>query len=382
MKQKSVLLLVSYGQSNLGDDLLMWNYLEFLKERHFSEIYVNANTTQFIPEPIKKAYPHLRIINTYETSVLKYIKLIKKVDCIVYGGGTLYKELYSSTGRSKYSVIIRMMGFNVLARLFGTKLYHLNIGIGALKTKTGRLISKLALASSTLTIFRDQESYDFAKNTLHVSPRKIKKSTDGLFLNHIWEKTWHSTELMIDRNKWKNVIGINVLSDIPDWVDREHYIAVMRQFVSEQLDQGNYLVFMPFQHRFNPRNDLLFTEEIFGDILEPYGNYTLLKEVPIDLASSYLQQCDLFVGMRFHSLLLATVNQVPFVAVAYDTKCWRFIEESQYKYAIKLEDLQVGSLNTLCQEALRSKAKIKAQLSMVARQTYARAKEDVRTLSL
>lgn len=31
MKQKKVLLLGSYGQSNLGDDLLMWNYLELLR---------------------------------------------------------------------------------------------------------------------------------------------------------------------------------------------------------------------------------------------------------------------------------------------------------------------------------------------------------------
>jgi len=382
MKLKSVLLLGSYGQSNLGDDLLMWNYLEFLKERRFSEIYVNANTTQFIPDPIKKAYPDLHIVDTYKTSVLEYIKLIKKVDCIVYGGGTLYKELYSSTGRSRYSVIIRMMGFNIVAKLLGTKLYHLNIGIGALKTKTGRFISKLALASSTLTVFRDQESYDFAKNILHISPGKIKKSTDGLFLNHIWEKTWHNAGLTIDRNKWKNVIGINVLSDIPDWVDREHYITVMRQFVKAQLDQQNYIVFVPFQHRFNPRNDLLFTEETFGDILQSYENYALLKEVPIDLASSYLQQCDLFVGMRFHSLLLATVNQVPFVAVAYDTKCWRFIEESQYEYAIKLEDLQLENLNILCQKALSSRDEIRAQLGMIARQTYMAAKEDIRTLSL
>ena len=76
MTHKSVLLLGSYGQSNLGDDLLMWNYLEFLKEHQFSEIYVNANTTQFIPDPIKKAYPNLHIIDTYKTSILEYIKLI------------------------------------------------------------------------------------------------------------------------------------------------------------------------------------------------------------------------------------------------------------------------------------------------------------------
>lgn len=382
MKPKSVLLLGSYGQSNLGDDLLMWNYLELLRARRFEHIYVNANTTEFIPAPIKKAYPDLHIVDTYNTSIFEYINLIKKVDCIVYGGGTLYKELYSSTGRSKYSVIIRMMGFNILAKLFGTKLYHLNIGIGALKTRVGRFISKLALAPSTLTIFRDQESYDFAKNKLHISSKKIIKSTDGLFLDHIWEKPWEKKELGINRAKWKNVIGINVLSDIPDWVDRGHYIEIMQKFVVERLDAGDFIVFVPFQHRFNPRNDLLFTEETFGDLLKGRENYLLLDQVPIEEASSCLQQCDLFVGMRFHSLLLSTVNQVPFVAVAYDTKCWRFIEESSYQYAVKLEELELDSLNTLCENALADKISIKKQLGQISKQTYAEAEEDIRTLSL
>lgn len=382
MKQKSVLLLGSYGQSNLGDDLLMWNYLELLKERGFEKIYVNANTTKFIPKPIKKAYPNLEIVDTYNTSITSYISLIKKVDCIVYGGGTLYKELYSSTGRSKYAVIIRMMGFNILAKLLGTKLYHLNIGIGALKTRVGRFISKLALASATFTIFRDQESYDFAKNILHVSENKITKSTDGLFLNHIWEKPWSEAKLKIDRKKWKKVIGINVLSDIPDWVDRDEYLKTMQGVVTKLLDDGNYLVFVPFQHRFNPRNDLKFTTETFADVLKGRKNYTVLNEVPIDGVGSYLKQCDLFIGMRFHSLLLSAVSNMPFVAVAYDTKCWRFIEESNYEYAVKLEELEEERLLTLCKIALQSAPEIKKQLHEISKKMYAEAEEDIRALSL
>jgi len=382
MKQKSVLLLGSYGQSNVGDDILMWNYLELLKSRGFNEIYVNANTTEFIPKPIKDAYPDLKIVDTYNTSVKGYIHLIKSVDCIVYGGGTLYKELYSSTGRSKYAVIVRMMGFNMLAKLFGTNLYHLHIGIGALKTKVGRFISRRALSAATYTIFRDEESYEFAKNVLHIPENTITKSTDGLFLNHIWEKPWHKHSVTIDRKKWKKVIGINVLSDIPDWVDRKHYIATMRSVVKQLIYEDYFLVFVPFQHRFNPRNDLAFTKEVFEDALKDKKNYVILEEVPIDEVSSYLQACDLFIGMRFHSLLLSTVNNVPFVAVAYDTKCWRFIEESNYRFALKLEDLEKEKLLRLCKDTLKHEAEIKDQLTDITEKMYAEAKEDIRALSL
>jgi polysaccharide pyruvyl transferase WcaK-like protein len=201
-------------------------------------------------------------------------------------------------------------------------------------------------------------------------------------LNHIWEKPWHKHSVTIDRKKWKKVIGINVLSDIPDWVDRKHYIATMRSVVKQLIYEDYFLVFVPFQHRFNPRNDLAFTKEVFEDALKDKKNYVILEEVPIDEVSSYLQACDLFIGMRFHSLLLSTVNNVPFVAVAYDTKCWRFIEESNYRFALKLEDLEKEKLLRLCKDTLKHEAEIKDQLTDITEKMYAEAKEDIRALSL
>lgn len=382
MRQKKVLLLGSYGQSNLGDDLLMWNYLELLRDRGYGTIYVNANTIEFIPKVIKEKYPNLHIVNTYKTSLSEYIKIIRSVDCVVYGGGTLYKELYASTGRTPYSVIVRLMGFNVIAKIVGTKLYHLHIGIGSLKTTAGRLISKIAIGSSEFTIFRDQKSYDFAKGTLHIARKKITKSTDGLFINSIWKSVWREAPLSIDRTIYKTVVGINVLSDIPDWVDREAYILEMKKFVETLLKSGVYVVFIPFQNAFNPRNDLVFTKESFGPLLKKYKNHTVLADITIDTISSYIRQCDVFVGMRFHSLLLSTVNEIPFVAVAYDTKCWRFISEIKYRHAIELENLTAESLQNAYEGALSSRKSIKKQLHTVSAELYTEGEEGLRTLTL
>jgi len=371
---KQVLLLGSYGQSNLGDDLLMWNYLQLLKQQGFEMIHVNANTVEQIPEPVRKSFPDLNIINTYETSMLDYIKLIRQVDCVVYGGGTLYKELYGSTGRGKYSVIIRMMGFNILARLFGAPVYHLNIGIGSLKTAMGRWITKRALMAAKHSIFRDQKSYDYALETLQLPSGKITKSTDGLFLNHVWEKPWKNKKLSIDRAKYRRVVGVNILSDIPDWVDRTKYILTMQTFVGELISAGDYVVLVPFQHAFNPRNDKAFMEDVFAKEAAMEA-CELLPQVAIDEISSVLQQCDVFVGMRFHSLLLSLVNHVPFVAVAYDTKCWRFVQETNYPYALELEKLDIKTLLEQYEHAAKTAANTKKQLATISDQLYEEAKE-------
>jgi polysaccharide pyruvyl transferase WcaK-like protein len=382
MKQNKVLLLGSYGQSNLGDDLLMWNYLQFLQTHGATEIYVNANTTKYIPEAVKKAFPNIKVINTYKTPLLQYVQLIKKVDYILYGGGTLYKELYASTGRSRYSVIIRLMGFNFVAKLLGTRVYHLHIGIGSLKTKVGRFITKLALTFATKTIFRDKQSFEFARDTLKVPAGKIARSVDGLFIDPIWQTPWHKKPLKIDRKKYKRVVGINVLSDIPDWIDREAYVKTMQQFVTALLKKGDFVVFIPFQTAFNARNDLVFMSETFKKQLQPYSNYELLSDVPIDLVHSYMTQCDILVGMRFHSLLLATVCQLPFVAIAYDTKCWRYIEEINYPYALQLENLSYDTLMQRYEETFKNKAAIRSQLQNITKQMYNQAEDGLRTLNL
>jgi polysaccharide pyruvyl transferase WcaK-like protein len=382
MKQNKVLLLGSYGQSNLGDDLLMWNYLQFLQTHGATEIYVNANTTKYIPEAVKKTFPNIKVINTYKTPLLQYVQLIKKVDYILYGGGTLYKELYASTGRSRYSVIIRLMGFNFVAKLLGTRVYHLHIGIGSLKTKVGRFITKLALTFATKTIFRDKQSFEFARDTLKVPAGKIARSVDGLFIDPIWQTPWHKKPLKIDRKKYKRVVGINVLSDIPDWIDREAYVKTMQQFVTALLKKGDFVVFIPFQTAFNARNDLVFMSETFKKQLQPYSNYELLSDVPIDLVHSYMTQCDILVGMRFHSLLLATVCQLPFVAIAYDTKCWRYIEEIDYPYALQLENLSYDTLMQRYEETFKNKAAIRSQLQNITKQMYNQAEDGLRTLNL
>lgn len=381
--KKSILLLGSYGQSNIGDDLLMWNYLNLVKDQGFTTIYVNVNDTSLIPKPITKAFPNLTIINTYKTSMSDYITIIKKVDCIAYGGGTIYKELYASTGRSKYSVIIRLMGFNVIANLLKTNVYHLNIGIGSLKTWLGKFITTRALNAASLTTFRDETSYATAKNTLHISPKKIMQSTDGLFLNDVWTKQWSpipaSTAKLL---KGKNVIGVNVLSDIPDWVNREHYIATMRSFLKKILsDPKNHVLFIPFQHAFNPRNDYIFTKETFGDLLKEHKNCTLPDSIPIDEIAAYLRACNVFVGMRFHGLLLSAVNHVPFVAVAYDTKCWRFVSEVNYQHAIKLEDISADALYDHYTRAKNDKT-VPLRLTAISKQLYAAGKESLRTIRL
>lgn len=363
---KKVLLLGTYGQTNLGDDLLMWNYLQYLRDRGYKEIYVNANSSKNIPQVIKDTFPDLKVLLTYKTTLGGWVRVLRQVDCVVYGGGTVYKELYGSTGRGRYSVIGRIMVFNLLARLLGVRIYHLHIGIGVLKTRLGRLITRAALRLSNVTIFRDAESYAIARNDLKVPANTICQSTDGLFMNDRWLAAWNPAP-RLPRHTHKRVVGINMLADIPDWVDRRTYIAAMREFITGLIADKALVVLLPFQHDFNPNNDLKFMQQHIVKHFKGTANLVVVDHVSIDQAVAYLQQLDVFVGMRFHSLLLATAVGTPYIGIAYDTKCWRFLKEAQYPYALQLEDMQASNLNETYDALVRNLPKAVGILKAVTK---------------
>lgn len=378
---KRVLLLGSYGQTNLGDDLLMYNYVQFLKERGCEEIIVNASVAKNIPKSITELIPKLTVFETYNASPVQFLNIIKSVDTVVYGGGTVFKELYSSTGRSPYSVIARILAFNLAARLFGKPIYNLHIGTGSIKTFLGRTITKLCLRLSTLTIFRDKTSYDYTRQVLHLPKHKVTYATDGLFLNDIWQKPWKKASLRLPKNR--TVIGMNLLSDIPDWVERETYLNTMREFINELLsDDKNFIVFMPLQHDFNPHNDFIFIQNEILPYITKRDSFVLLKQLPLENVSSYFRQLDVFIGMRFHSLLIATVNQVPFVSVSYDTKCVRFLEESGHPYAVKLEQASSKNLMAMYQKLLQKRPEASKLLETITATHFERARRQVEEIEL
>ncbi|HSW74999.1 MAG TPA: polysaccharide pyruvyl transferase family protein [Candidatus Saccharimonadales bacterium] len=374
MKEPSALLLGAYGQTNLGDDLLLYDYLKLLVERGFTKITINASVAKFIPQVILDEFPlaSIEIFETYNTSPLELFKRMLKTDVIVYGGGTVFKELYATTGRKPYAVIANVAAFNTAARLLGKKVYGFHLGIGTIKTRLGRWFSRRAIMASTKTTFRDEASYDYAKNVLKLPENKIELSTDGLFTNRDWQKPWHTLQLpkTITARKNGKLVGVNVLSDIPDWVDRKKYVKNLCDFIDALIERGDYVVLLPFQYDFNKHSDLYFMEHEIVPKLKHKKGYYIAKDLALDNIISALQQVDVLVGLRFHSLLLATVANTPFVALAYDTKCWRYTTEINYPYALKIEEFDAEQLMEQYEKVCKDSAKIKAKLTREADKNF------------
>jgi polysaccharide pyruvyl transferase WcaK-like protein len=101
---------------------------------------------------------------------------------------------------------------------------------------------------------------------------------------------------------------------------------------------------VPFQKDFSPSNDYAFMlANIAPSILE-HPNCSLRADVSVDNVTAVFAELDQFVGMRFHSLVLAATTGTPFVGISYDIKCETFLAESAYDHWIALEDVDAGRL--------------------------------------
>jgi polysaccharide pyruvyl transferase WcaK-like protein len=368
-KQLKALLLGSFGQANIGDDILMNNFVKYLQSEGFSKIYANASDISHIPSRLREK---VIVKETYKTSVIEWLKTIRAVDAVFYGGGTIYKELYASTGRKKYAVIIRMAVFNAVASFFGKPVYNLNIGIGTLNTRIGKIITKMGLLFSTYTIFRDPQSYDFAKNILKINHAKISSGKDGLFIDNNWHRP-RDKKSILPKPK---VIGFNALYAIPDWINYDNYLKEIRLFLNYLLKNNYFIVFIPFQYAVNAMDDKKFMETNLVPYLDRQ-NYKIIDSPALDELINIYNNIDMLIGMRFHSLLLGLSTATPFLSIEYDTKCTRFMEEHSYPHSVKIEKLSFDSLKNSFLNLVNERQDVHKNLDTLARKLYSNEPSDM-----
>jgi polysaccharide pyruvyl transferase WcaK-like protein len=69
----------------------------------------------------------------------------------------------------------------------------------------------------------------------------------------------------------------------------------------------------------------------------PESSYIVCDDLSLSDLKPVFEQLDYFVGMRFHSLLASTIFQTPFIALEYDTKCTRLMQDMRYPHSVLLE---------------------------------------------
>lgn len=361
---RRALLLGAYGQSNLGDDLLLEAFLDLLAEVGVTEVDVNVAEPDAVPAALLAGRPGVRLFSTYRTPPWRMLGLLRRADLVCYGGGTVFKELNASTGRSRYAVLLGVAAWNTVASALRTPVHGWGIASGTLRTRFGRALTRWALSRATHTAFRDRESVEQAL-AIGVRPDKVSLGVDGLFS---LPRPVPPTSPADDRDR-RTVIGLNALSDVADDVDRERYLGELARFLGGLDPARHEVLLLPFQTGVNPSNDLTFLREQVAAGL-PDGLVTIAEQLDLHSIGEQLGRCDVLVGMRFHSLLLATAHGVPFVGLSYDPKCRRYLDAIDHPHRVELTDLDADGLRAAVDAVLDTAAVERARLAGVAEREF------------
>ncbi|AZC14429.1 polysaccharide pyruvyl transferase family protein [Microbacterium sp. ABRD28] len=309
---RRILLLGTHGQHNIGDELLLETFLHELGDDHDYVIntYDRADTAarlgdRYLYTLIDTARDRWSLLRHLWTSEL-----------VVFAGGSILKELSAATRRPRYATLLMIWAVVLGARLAGrTPIAMLNIGVGPLRTRRGRLLARLILASVSFVTVRDAASLEMCRRI--GAARRVRPSTDAVFgVSPRWLRGGDD-DRVDGSGPWRIALNLNHDVEAPELWD-----AAMRA-LSEALtvlaaERSIELHLLPMQSRGKEHDDAT----VLRAFARSLPGVPVVEHAPEDHrdVASIISSCDVVVAERLHALITASKLGIPVVPLIYDTK--------------------------------------------------------------
>lgn len=279
---KKILIFGYFGFGNLGDELILLSLIKNLKQMgNFSISVLSAN-------PLKTS-EEFKVKAIKRNNVFSVIKEIFNNDILLGAGGLLQDKT------SKKSILY-YLGLIFLGKLFGKKVILFSQGIGPINFFLNRWLAKKVLNKVDLITLRDRGSFS-----------ELKKIGVGI-------------KLIVTGDA---VYGLN----FPKYKRRLHSHfrvgIVLRQFknykffVKEIQEVYSELV------KFRRVEFIFFSFHLSKDGV--FEGRTIVKSDIKELIPK-IASLDMIVGARYHSLVLASIFNIPFIGINCDEKIRNFCD--------------------------------------------------------
>jgi polysaccharide pyruvyl transferase WcaK-like protein len=318
-----ITLLGNNSGRNLGDAAILSSILNsFQNELPNAEFLVPSINPKFIDEnygeyfnvegvDVRPLTGSIRLLG------IPTIRALAKSDVAMICDGIIF-------GRKLFSVhnfLITLIFLVPFARYFKCKLVAFCCGIGPFPSRLSEYMARWLLNSCDMIIMRESESKRVAEE-LGVT-RPIEVRGDVAFLNPISPKAEGIrilTDLGIDTAR--PIIGVNVTPYIDSWLRKSERLANPESFL-DTVAQGLEFAFRRIGDE--PQYVVFSCSPMDEEYSRMLGR---MIDAPVVTNSDYLshdiqsvmRECQLFVGMRFHSLILSSSVGVPIVGMVYAPK--------------------------------------------------------------
>jgi len=322
---RNITMLGYYGANNIGDEIMLFFLLKKIADIGTSFTAISEDPTvtrqQFgincvLNKPLFLEWGGPR--NFLSSNYYKLLWTLLRTDLLVVGGGDLIRD---DQGWETFSYTV---GKILLAMLFGSEVYLLNVGIGRPVTWYGKYFLRFIVQRVRLIVVRDKRSVKVCQE-LGVNRKKIHKCLDiAISIRNEPlpdpQIPWKDEKIMIvSLRKNSNAYG-----QYPLTRERKKNLA---QSLDTLISSQNFkIIFLPFQNSEYSRDKQLH-DEIMS--LQRYHNDTLsLEWIPeFFQVAAIIKKAKVVLGMRLHSIVLATAFDVPTIAMPYDNKITEYCND-------------------------------------------------------
>ena len=361
-----ITLLGSNSGNNLGDAAIMSSIFESLtKELPNVEFYVPSTRPSFIDKNYGNKY-NARGVNIMPwTLSLRMLGLptfwcLWKSDAALICDGIIFgKKLFNPA----FNFLITLIFVVPFARLVGCKMVCYSCGIGPFPSWISKVFARWVIDGSDLVMMRENDS---RKLTEEIGVKKpVELTGDAAFINPV-----SSPERADELAKKLGIdfatptLGVNVTRYLDTWLEQNERVSSPESFfqmLSEGIDLARSKAQTPFQvvlFSTHPMDEPFCRDvaaRLGGKLVE---NSTLLSH---DI-QSLMRKCELFIGMRFHSVVLASAVETPVVGLIYAPKVRGYMRLLNCAdYALELGKLTPEILGDKLSQAWNQRKELKAR---------------------
>lgn len=306
-----ILFLGTHGQYNIGDELLLETFLTQLGREH--EYAVNSYDPAFTAAQLGGRFK-VEVFHTTQ-ELPRFFRKILWSDAVVFGGGSIIKELYASVGRNRYATLGMILGTVTFARQVARKpVIMSNIGIGPLDTPNGTRLARQILRQASLVSVRDEKSRRLYERILPQG--KVVQVPDAVFANspNVFAPLPH-----VRPAGGPLRVALNLNYDIENPAAWEPFQASLAETLCRWNERQPLTLFaLPMQSRFKAHDDLTILREFHARI--PKIPMEFCAPQTAAQAGEIIANSDVVVAERLHTLVISAILGKPFFGMLYDVK--------------------------------------------------------------
>lgn len=373
-----ITLLGNNSGRNLGDMAIMSSIMESLSKRlPDAEFFVPTINPTWVKEHYGSKY-NVRAVDVMPWTLsvrllgLPTLRCLAKSDCALICDGIIFgKKLFNPA----FNYLITLVFLVPLARLLGCKMVCYSTGIGPFPSWVSRLFAKWTINGCDLVMMRERDSEKLTKEIGVTQP--VELTGDAAFINPVSSDATAVTIMKeIGLNPEKPVLAINATSYLDTWLTAKERLADPKAFLkmvaagvkrAQGAVQDRFQTLVVCTHPMDEATCRELAQLVDGHVI------TNSKYLSHDI-QAVLRRCGLLVGMRFHSIVLASSVETPVVGLIYAPKVRGYLRLLECEdYGLELASLTEESLGTTLARAWNDRAALKARQEPIIRDLKAGA---------